>query len=527
MTRALAATLFAVLVLIPAAGTHGIKEGGTFRIGSPGLTSIDPLITGGISVIARPTCGSLMMFPDKPLPEGLRVVPEIATDYPKVTNDGKTYTFTIRKGVRFSTGSPVTARSFAHTINRLLNPTMKAAQATNYDGIVGAKKVIEGKAETASGVLARGDTLVIRLKKPVGDFARRTAALCVVPETIPIDPEGVKAPVPGAGPYYLAHFVLGQGARLERNRFYRGDRPHHVDRFAIDMTDDSATALDRVDRGELDWAGLENRLYEARAEEFRRKHGIKGPRFFTVPDRNLRVLVLNTSGALFKKNVQLRQAVNFAVDRKALLRERGPLAGTLTDQYLPPSLPDFKDERIYPLTGPNVKKAKQLAKGHTRSGKGVLYTFANTVGVAQAQIVKDNLSKIGLEVEVTAFPPPILFGKLATPGEPFDMGFIGFNGVDDGSWLNRFFDGRTIGEPGFANYSYLDSPKYNRLLEEASRLSMGPERYRAYGDLDADIARNAAPIVAFAVDRTLTLVSPRTGCVVVNPSLDLAAVCLK
>ena len=120
----------------------------------------------------------------------------------------------------------------------------------------------------------------------------------------------------------------------------------------------------------------------------------------------------------------------------------GRFAGTLTDQYLPPGLPGFRDERIYPLKGPNVKKAQQLAKGHTRSGKAVLYTFANTVGVAQAQIVKDNLRKIGIEVEVQAFPPGVLFQKLATPDEPFDIGFIGFIGIDDGSWLNRFFDGR-------------------------------------------------------------------------------------
>ena len=84
-----------------------------------------------------------------------------------------------------------------------------------------------------------------------------------------------------------------------------------------------------------------------------------------------------------------------------------------------------------------------------------------------------------------------------------------------------------IGEPDSLNYSYIDSPRYNRLLEEASRLPVGPERYRRYGELDVDIARNAAPVVAFAYDRALTLVSARTGCVVVNPYLDLAAVCLK
>ena len=195
MTRALAATLFAALVLIPAAGTHGIKEGGTFRVGAGPIPSIDPAV-GAPYVITRPTCAALMTFPAKPLPEGFRLVPEIAADYPKVTNGGRTYTFTIQKGVRFSTGSRVTARSFVHTINRLLHPQLESFVATKLTDIVGAQKVIDGKTETASGVFSRGDSLVIRLKKPVGDFAMRLASVCVVPEATPIDPEGVKAPAP-------------------------------------------------------------------------------------------------------------------------------------------------------------------------------------------------------------------------------------------------------------------------------------------------------------------------------------------
>ncbi len=56
---------------------------------------------------------------------------------------------------------------------------------------------------------------------------------------------------------------------------------------------------------------------------------------------------------------------------------------------------------------------------------------------------------------------------------------------------------------------------------------MGPERYRDYGELDVDIASNVAPGIPFAYDRALTLVSARTGCVVLNSILDLAAVCLR
>jgi ABC-type transport system substrate-binding protein len=516
----------AALLLAAAGSPGGVKEGGTFRVGIVGLSSIDPVL-GGVIAIDRATCASLVTFPDEPLPEGLRVVPEIALGYPKVTNAGKTYTFTIRKGFRFSTGARVTARSFAHTINRQLNPEMKSSLELDFESILGAQTVIAGKAQEAFGIVARGDTLRIRLRKPVGDLMKRLAFLCVVPEATPIDPEGVKAPVPGAGPYYIAEYVLGERVVLKRNPFYGGNRPRHVSSFVVDLSGDAATVLDRVDRGDLDYGWVPNSVYGERAPEFRRRYGVNKSRFFSVPANNLRMFALNASRPLFRNNVKLRQAVNFAVDRKALLRERGPLAGTLTDQFLPPGIPGFKDERIYPLDAPDVATARRLAKGRTRSGKAVLYVPTGPVGSAQGQILKDNLKKIGLEVDIVQFPAPVLFQKLQTPGEPFDIGWIGWLGISDNFFLNFLFDGRTIGEPGFGNWSYFNSRKYNRLLDAASRLPVGSERYRRYGELDVDIAKNAAPAIAFAYDNALTLVGPRTGCMIVNPELDLTAVCLK
>lgn len=469
-----------------------------------------------------------MTTPDKPLPAGLRVVPEIATDYPKVTNRRRTYTFTIRQRVRFSTGAPVTARSFAHTINRILHPTMKSPYASSFEEVVGAHDVMEAKAATASGIVASGNTLTVRLTRPVGDFLTRLLDLCVVPENTPIDPEGAKAPVPGAGPYYVAEYIAGRRVVLERNRFYFGTRPRHVDRFVIDLTSPRETILDRVERGELDYALVPPQDFADRAEVLRRKYGVNRSRFFVMPANNLRMFVLNTQGPLFGNNVKLRQAVNFAVDRKALLRERGPLAGYLTDQYLPPRLPGFRNEHIYPLKAPDIAKARVLARGNLRGGHAVLYVPSQPIGIAQGEIVRQNLKRMGLDVEIKQFPGPVLFQKLATRGEPFDIGWIGLNDISpDGSLLNFLFDGRKIGQPGYGNYSYFDSRQYNRRLEAASRLPVGPDRNRAYGELDVDIAKNAAPAIAYAYDNTFTLVSQRTGCVIVKPELDLAAVCLK
>ena len=91
--------------------------------------------------------------------------------------------------------------------------------------------------------------------------------------------------------------------------------------------------------------------------------------------------------------------------------------------------------------------------------------------------------------------------------------------------LLHIFDGRTIGQPGNNNWSYFNSPKYNRLLDQASRLT-GDERYRAYGELDVRLSRDAAPAIPISVVNALAFVSARTGCVLMNPWLDLTAVCL-
>jgi ABC-type transport system substrate-binding protein len=178
---------------------------------------------------------------------------------------------------------------------------------------------------------------------------------------------------------------------------------------------------------------------------------------------------------------------------------------------------------------PTSRGRERSRAGHIRGGKLVLYVTTRAPVLAQAQIVKQDLARIGVDVQIVSFPAGTLyFGKLANPNEPFDMGWIGwgFGVPDPGNVLNSLFDGGTIGKPGNTNWSYFDSPKWNRALRRASHLT-GAARYRAYGRLDVELARDAAPAVAYSVDNTPTLVSSRTGCVIVNPGLDLAAVCIK
>jgi ABC-type transport system substrate-binding protein len=522
---AIAAAVGAALLLAAAGSPGGIKEGGTFRVAVAfgNFFGIDPALPTTLAgMFMDPVCGTLMAWPDKPFPAAARLVPSLAEADPVVSKNGRTYTFTVRKDARFSTGAPVTALAFKHAMERILTPAMNSGDP-NWLEVVGAKKMLAGKATTVDGAVARGRTLILRLTKRVRDLPERTTALCAVPATLPADPEGAKAPLPSAAPYYVAEYVPNQRLVLERNRFYRGERPHHVARIVADLAADRNAAVDQVVSGAAETT-LPPRGIAERAAELVQRYGVNKAQFFVVPGAGIRVFHLNTSRPLFKNNPKLRQAVNFAVDRKALAREAGLLAETPTDQYLLPGIPGYRDERIYPLKGPDLRRARALAKGNTRSGKAVLYTTPSTVDVAQAQILQQNLKQIGLEVEIKPFPGN-LFEELAKPGEPFDIGRVRWFVLPNPAFLD-LFDGRTIGEPGSQNWSYFNAPKFNRLLDRAAALT-GQARYRAYAELDVLLSRELAPGIPAAVVNAPTFVSAKVGCIVLNPWLDLTAVCLK
>ena len=410
MRRALilAALVAGAALLLAAAGSpRGIKEGGTFRIATA-VNTIDPAFAN-LAVALEPACGMLMRYPDKPPPAGVRVAPDLAEAEPVVSRDGKTYTFTIREDARFSDGKPVTARAFVHALERILNPAMDSFRADEFRDIVGARKLIAGKATTLAGAVAKGKKLTLRLSRPVPDYLARMADLCVVPASLPADPEGAKAPLPSAAPYYVAEYVPGERLVLERNRFYRGERAHHVDRFVADLRLDTS-AVDKVASGTFDYVYPFGAFVAQRADELSRRYGLNKSQFFVAPGNGLRVFLLNSSQPLFRKNPKLRQAVNYAVDRRALAREAGVVTGGVfveppTDQYL---LPHFAGYRNTVSTRSRAPTCAQPASSPRAShaAEGCPLHIDLSGDAARAEILKRNLKAIGLELEVKRSRPP-------------------------------------------------------------------------------------------------------------------------
>lgn len=511
------------------------RDGGTFRITLlvDDFDSVDPAIsyTPGSGPLLEATCAKLLNNPDKRPPQGFRAVPEVATGYPRVSRDGKKLTFLIRAGFRFSNGAPVRASAFARAINRMLSPALDSPGAQYVREIVGAKDVLAGKATSAKGVVANGRRLILRFTRALPDFAVRTTMsfFCAVPPRLPADPEGVGA-YPSAGPYYVAQYVRGRRIVLERNRFYRGKRPHHIASFVVDFAESTYDGvLDKIERGQADWGWASPPSYQDPGRQLARKYGVNKSQFWIQTALGLNSFALNTSRPLFRDNPRLRRAINFAIDRAAIRRLLGGAqTGTLTDQYLPPGFPGFRDGRVYPLTGANLQKARALARGHLRSGKAVLYIPDTGPLISIAQSVKQSLERIGLTVDIHSIPFSAYFDRLGTGGEPYDIGWFAWlpDYIDPYAYINALLDGGSIKAHDNFNFAHFNSSRYNGLMARAARLR-GGARYGAYGKLDVQIAREAAPWLPYMFSKASTLVSKRVGCIVLRPYIDLAAACLK
>jgi YVTN family beta-propeller protein len=520
------------------------KGGGVARVEVP-AKDIDPAeentFTGQAAQWEYATCAKLLNYPDKPAPAGSHLQPELARTLPTLSAGGRTYIFTIRPGYRFSSSQPVTAETMKYTIERSLSPHLQGLAPEYVGDIVGEKGYLAGRTRHIAGVVVRGNTLAITLVHASGSFPVRISMpfFCAVPTNTPI--RRTEKPIPSAGPYYIASHQ-GDQIVLKRNPYYAGPRPHRLREVVYAGTFGLQQSVRRVVAGQADYVPIvDSRPWKGGSgiEDLNARYGVNSPaarrghqQFFIDPGPEVDGFFLNTTRPLFA-DARLRRAVNYAIDRRALTRyggifwNSGPLSATTTDQYIPPPLPGYREASIYPLAG-DLGKARKLAHGRRR--RAVLYTCNFTPCPQQAQVVKRDLAAIGIAVEIKTFSAEDLFQRRLPRRGEWDLGLDtwAIDYPDPFDVLNFMFEGRFIGQRQAANYEGFDDPGYNRRLEGAASLS-GPQRYVVYARLDANLARHAAPVVAYANENRIDLFSARMGCQLNNPvyGMDLAALCIR
>jgi peptide/nickel transport system substrate-binding protein len=257
--------------------------------------------------------------------------------------------------------------------------------------------------------------------------------------------------------------------------------------------------------------------------------GLLNKQLFINPTASTTYVAMNTSRGIFQ-DVNARKAVNYAVDRHAMLSAFGVLAGTRDDQFMAPVVPGYKKANIYPTKAPSDAKAKSL---YPKGGSAVVYVRNRPYQVVQGTILQYNLKQIGIDASVQSFPAATFYAKAGTKGEAFDaaVGAWGWDYPDPADFLNVFFDGNRIQDNNNQNLSYFNVASVNKQLERAASLS-GDARYAAYGNLDVSIAKDYAPHANLYHATLPTYFSARMdpSCYVYQPIYarpDLGAVCFK
>ncbi len=515
---------------------HQGKAGGTFVVEtSTDIDYTDPgldYLSTGWEIQYAVAC-KLMNFPDKNGQAGAQLVPEVAAGFPKISGNGKVYTFTVRPGFKFSNGEAVTAQSFKAAFERDANPKLQSPAQPFLSDIVGADAMVNGKASSISGIKVTGNTISFTLTGASPDFLARLTMpfFQAVSKSLStnVDPNGVNA-FPGCGPYYVADRVPNKSITIKRNPFYKGSRPHNVNEIDYKIGNSFDVIEQNVKSGTTDYAaqGIPPNDYKSVADQY----GVNKGQFWVQPQLGMRYLAMNHDRPLFKNNTSLAKAVNYVIDRRALVAQGGFADGKRNDHILPPGLAGSRPCNCYPIevTPATIKKAQALAKGHIGDGKAILWTSNRGAAPLQAQIYQYNLKQIGLDVQVQLFSRGVQIEKEGTRGAEFDFTTEAWvaDYADPFDFLNVLLSGDSLHDSNNNNVAYFNDPKYNKAMSAASRL-IGAKRYTTYGALDIDITKNNPAWAVRANINDRIFVSKRTGCFTFNPVayVDLAALCIK
>jgi YVTN family beta-propeller protein len=402
-------------VLLAVRATGASHRGGTLTVyaGSRGLNSIDPSLSYETYNLAIPSLTNDGLVGNQHVggSDGSILVPDLAVALPLPTDEGKTYTFQLRSGIRYSTGQTVRAEDIRRAIERAFRVSSPSS-GVYYSGIVGAARC--AKAPTTCD-LSRGievddeaGLVTFHVTAPDPDFLYKLAVPSseAIPPGIP-DRDVGSRPVPATGPYRITEYVPHRSLVFERNPYFREwspDRPNgYPDRIVwrLDVKADAATRA--VERGEADVAYdfvPPELLTEAQTQY--------ASQLYLDPVPGTHFFLLNSNVPPFD-DVRVRQALNYAVDRDAVLElARGAGVAQPTCQVLPPNFPGYRPYCPYtanPTDGgqwvaPDLDRAEQLVAASGTKGQPVL-VWANDKAVGQ--YVVDVLRALGYEARLRAF----------------------------------------------------------------------------------------------------------------------------
>jgi peptide/nickel transport system substrate-binding protein len=404
--------------------THALDHrGGTMKLLAKAAGgTIDPHVNYTLQYwqLYQATYDGLLGFTKAGGDAAFTVVPDLAEAIPTPTNGGKTWVFKLRKGIKFSNGKEVTTADVVASLQRIFK-VKSPTSGTFYAGIVGAKACLAKPATCTlkGGVSANAAarTVTINLVAPDPEFKYKLAVphASIVPADAAPKDVGTK-PIPGTGAYYFASYDTNKQLVMKRNPYFKvWSKAAQPDGYPDEIIQSFGLTVEAqitaIENGQADWT-LESppadRLGEIGSKYAKQVYINTLTAFWYVP--------MNVNLPPFD-NLKARQAVNYAIDRNAMVKIfGGPKLAAPSCQVLPPGFPGHVDYCPYTKnpgtkwSAPDLAKAKRLVKESGTAGQKVaVVTSDDEVNKATGVYLQSVLNQIGYKASLKPISGNIFF----------------------------------------------------------------------------------------------------------------------
>ncbi len=445
------------------------------------------------------------------LDDNLEPAPDIAERW-EISNDGRTYTFYLRHGVKFQDGRLMKAEDVKFSWEHAADPATGSLTAATYLGdIVGVKEVLAGNTKEISGVKIIDEyTLQVTIDAPKSYFLSKLT----YPTAFVVDKDNVRAggewwrSPNGTGPFKLKEWTEGSQLVLERNNLYYG-KVASVDSVVFHLL--AGFPMDLYETGQIDVAGVSLDYIDRVTDQsgpFYRELAI-------VPELSFSYIGFNTTKLPFD-DVNIRRAFSMAIDKDKLVslvfRDMVPRA----DGILPPGIPGFNKDLVGLKY--DVAEAKDLIKQSEYGDVAKLppitlttYGYGGAIGRSLEAIIQQWRENLGVEVKVRQLEPEYFFYHLMEEkDELFDIGWIA-DYPHPQDFLDILF--HSGGDNNWGEYS---NPEVDALLERAAVEPDTGKSLELYQQVEQKLVADAACLPLW-FSRNYILVKPYVKDYKLNP----------
>lgn len=508
-TRKLLATILALSLAIGAVscgkGTTNADNGGKekkilrFAEANP-KNSLDMQTNTNskVAVISDHITESLLRYD-----EDLNLIPILIKDMPKVSEDGLTYSFELKEGIKFHNGETLKSSDVKFTFERMFTPATGALSTYNYDMIVGAKEMLAGTRESLEGFKVIDDTkFEITLTEPYAPFISNLAISYaeIFPEKATKeagDNWGITTLI-GTGPYKLESNNQDTGVTLVKNENYHDGIPN-LDEIQVKYIDDINTQLLEYEKGNIDVVALDATLYKNYAENDNFKDEVNeyhplGTTFLNINNEDE---VLG--------NAMVREALSYAVNREEIANYL--LNGTVTPAkaFLNPNIPGYNQEaKDYEYS---IEKAKSLLDdAGYKNGVQIKATVSSADGNASKVFtaIQAQVKEAGIDLTIESLDAAA-FNQKKKDGE-LQLYLATWNGLypDGDHFMNAYLysvNSRTKS----VNYN---NSKFDEIMSKARVSSNKEERAKLYKEADAIATREDYAVIPLYNQSSFFLAKP-------------------